>query len=816
MSDLSIDEIIKRAEEIKAEAEQHLIEAERSLQEKAKNAIEDVVVDEKKVLERIARVSAMAEEEDDIKQFKPAKKSSSIFNKAKRIDDEEEEDIKIAKDYSSKNKNTEPTQEDDSDMKLVNDGKTGVVDLAKTRSVKLKRSKREKEERTRQIFVSKTEIDSDSDLESIPTIVAKEELFEKEQNNLEEDIGIQMTFDGFDDKIEAIPTIDEDLAEQILKERRKDKVDKFRLFGPDETDTELGNENIVDEDYENENEKADFINALEKKKRTLNIKLGITTVIGGLLIALAWIFDKPFAPSFLISHYVYFITALVLYVGAIITNFNVIIHGFNFKRGINSDFPIAIASIILLGHTVALTFSQSLCIDNGVLLAPLGAFSLFLSQLGKRQMMIRIIDNFKFISDKNDKYTVENIVNKVDAQIITRDLIEGEPIVKTSVKTDFPTNFLEISCKAEPSDKVSKIIFLASIGASLVLFFVIGLIDNFNTGFNTAISALAITVPASAIFMTNAMLSSISKALSKFGSVVCGVEGARMADNANAMVMEAADLFTKGNCVLHGIKTFNKAKPDDAIIKAAAVMTQTKSPLASVFDDVIIGKQRILPPIDDVLYEDKMGTSAWIYDRKVLVGNRTLLENHNIKLPKKSVEEKYTTDDRKALYLSVDGELTAMFIVSYKAEPNLKRELKRLEKSGIQIIVKSCDPYINEKSLAKLFGLPEGYISVMNPSASRVYDKYSGMEVEKSPAYVVHNGTALGFVSAMHAAEKIVSSYHLLTFLESFGSALGYLAVALLSVIGSYGELTATNIMAYQVVWSLFMMIIAKIRGKRI
>lgn len=802
MSDLSIDEIIKQAESIKAQAEMHLKEAERSLSEKAKNAIDDVVVDEEKVMQKIAKIASPIEEDEEIKEFIPRKKSGELFHKARRIDDEDE-DIKIVGEHNTvkpyKKAEPIPEDEDDEDIKIADD----IGQKAKQKT----------EEKTRQIFVSKTKKDKKSDLESIPTIVAKEHVFESNSNEFDEEIGIQMTFDGFDDVIESVPTIDEDLAEQILEERRRNKVDKFRLFGPEETNVELGNGNDLTMDYESESEKSEILSGLLAKKKSLNVKLIVTSVIGLLLLIFTVFRDDPVFPSELSSHIVYFATALVMYTMAIITNFNVIIHGFNFKRTVNSDFPISVMVILILAHTIALMLNQSLWIDNGVLLASIGTFALFLSQLGKRQMMIRIIDNFEFITNGEQKYTIENIVNAVDAQIIGRGLIDGEPVIKTSVKTDFPTNFLEISCKTEPADKISRIIFFISLLANTALCVIIGLLDNFYTGINVAMCGIAITVPAVSLFLTNIMLTEVSFALSKFGSRVCGIEGAIMADDANAMVMEAADLFSKDSCDLHGIKTFNGAKVDDAIIQAAAVIIQTKSPLAHVFDSVIIGKQSILPRVDDVIYEDRMGTSAWIYEKKVLVGNRDLLIHHGVAVPLESFEQKYTIKDRKALYLAIDGQIIAMFVVSYSADPKLKRELKRLEKSGISIIVKSCDPYINEESLSELFGLPQGYISVMNNSSARIFDKYSGMHVEKSPAYAVHNGSALGFVSAMHGAEIIVSSYHLLNFLESFGSVLGFIVVAILSVISAYTQLTAVNIMAFQVIWSGFMLIVAKLKG---
>ena len=51
---LSIDEIIKRAEKIKAEADRQLEAASKTLDEKAKNAIDEVTVDEEEVARKIA------------------------------------------------------------------------------------------------------------------------------------------------------------------------------------------------------------------------------------------------------------------------------------------------------------------------------------------------------------------------------------------------------------------------------------------------------------------------------------------------------------------------------------------------------------------------------------------------------------------------------------------------------------------------------------------------------------------------------------------------------------------------------------------
>ncbi|MBR4242147.1 MAG: hypothetical protein IKR97_07990 [Eubacterium sp.] len=795
MSDnLSIDEIIKKAQAIRAQAEEQAKSAEKKLDEQAKAASAEIVVDEKAVVDRVTRVFKSIQEEEEIKEFVPSK-SKAAKVKADITDDE---GVKIAPDFS-KNEKTIPVRLGD---KL---DETKVANF------------NESDEKTKPVaIVSSPNKNSESDLEEIPTIVAKENLIDSfdssSSDGFEAEIGDQLTFEGFDDSVEEVPTIDESVAEQILEERRREKVVKFRLFGPDETDLKLGNSEDVKQEYIDRNETDSFLKNLKASAKAQKTRTLLTLVVEVFLIMLTLFKDSAYFPSFLSNHAVYFSAALILFIAAIAINFNSVVHGFKTKGKINFDFAINLVCIAVLIHTATLIFNNSLWIDNGILFAAFGTFALLMSSLGKNKMLQRAIENFEFVSSSESSHALEYMTNNIDAEIISRGLVEDAMVI-TSVKTDFPDHFVEISYKNEPADKLAKTLLPIALICNAILFAAVGFLDNFNSAFNMLVCGLCASLPCCALYLTNSSLCDVSSALKNYGSRVCGYEGAAMAYGANTMVMEASDLFSKTSCEMHGYKPFDGAKVDDAILYAAAVMIQTKSPLKYVFDDIIIGKQAILPRVEKISYEDKQGTSAWIYDKKVLVGNRKMMKNHGIPVPSENFENKHSIRGRKVIYLAVNSKLMAMFVVSYSADPDLKRELKKLEKSGITIIVKSTDPYLNESFLANLFGLPAGFIRVMNVSSAMIYDKYSNMHVESSPAYVVHNGTALGFVSAMRATELIISQRKLIKFLSFFGAALGFGAVALLSLLGAYNQLSAISVILFQAIWNLFVLLISKMRG---
>lgn len=812
---LSIEEIIKQAEDIR-----------KKTLKTARSVMEDIDSTAREITEREIEVPKV-EPENIVIVPKPVKKVEKAEVQKTAV-------IDSALVNAANQDNGKTKVIDQKTRAVVLDDKTGVIE--KVSDIKKKKtffssqssdepiySKRPPEIIERPATIkSKSRFDKTSDLQELPTIVAVDELehtklspldYISSQEQYDSEEGEQIVLAGFEDDTEEVSKIDEDVAEKQLEERRREKVNKFRIFGPDEVDAENNTQRVLSSEYEKGDEKTAFLEKLFASKSSITMSTAMTFALSVILGLLTFFKDSAYIPSFLLDYTAYFITIVVLYAVVMLVNFKTVIHGFKLKNGINSDTPISIVSIIVLAHTILMMVDSNVYIDGGNVYPLAVGFAFFISGLGKHCLISRVIDNFEFLTGLEKTYTIENIINTVDATIISRGLLTGEPSLKTSIKTDFPTKFLDIGCSDEPADNIAKITGMIMLGLNVVLFAVFAILNhNWHIGLNIAVCGMCISVPCISLFNTNSALLGVSAALKKSGAMINGFEGAKVVDNANAIVIEAQDLFGPNSCEIHGIKTFNGAKADDVILKTAAVIMNTKSPLSYVFDDVVIGKQTILPDVDGVVYEDRLGTSAWIYRKKILVGTRDLLIHHGVQVPKEEFEAKYTRKGRKILYLAVTGKVMAMFVVSYNADPSLKRALRKLEKSGMTVLVKSADPFINDESIAELFSLPDGFVRVMNSSNGRAFEKYSNMCAEKSPAYVVHNGSALGFVSAMSGAENLEETRKMLSVLISFGCALGFGVVTLLAIVSGISQLGAVNIVIFQALWCIFVEIVSKIK----
>lgn len=130
---------------------------------------------------------------------------------------------------------------------------------------------------------SRSRFDKTLDLQEIPTILAVDELdktrtvfsanresksdFVPEKDEYDNSDQIRMT--GFDDEVDEVPVIDEELAEEQLRRRREEKVNKFRLFTPEEFegDDKSRAKKIKFDDYRKSSERTQTLESLFKLKQ---------------------------------------------------------------------------------------------------------------------------------------------------------------------------------------------------------------------------------------------------------------------------------------------------------------------------------------------------------------------------------------------------------------------------------------------------------------------------------------------------------------------------------------------------------------------
>lgn len=278
--------------------------------------------------------------------------------------------------------------------------------------------------------------------------------------------------------------------------------------------------------------------------------------------------------------------------------------------------------------------------------------------------------------------------------------------------------------------------FVFTTSVVLLVALVVGLLS-FTTQLTgmSFISALTATVCALVPVMYDPMSRYLffvkGKDLLDRGACISGREALQHISSSDGFVLDAKDVFA-GEIHRFRKSSISRIAQNDSAVFAAAMMYEAGSVLAPCFDSFVQQLNFELPMVENFQYEERLGYSAWIMDRKVLVGNRQMLLNHSITVPSKEHEKAYGKG-RFVMYVAVDGEISATFLVNYKVLSSLRQYSRDFSKTGLVLMFSSREAFLNEEIVAGKLSLDIASVKVLSAKATAVMDKYNSSLEEQAP-----------------------------------------------------------------------------------
>ena len=418
-------------------------------------------------------------------------------------------------------------------------------------------------------------------------------------------------------------------------------------------------------------------------------------------------------------------------------------------------------------------------------------------------MVLRVKDNFRFVSSKGQKYAAKIYNNESVANQMMSGTAADRPIIVYQHKTDFPANFLKISYAPDPSEDLSSKLAPLTTVAAILIALIYGFV---NISFSGAINALAlmtaISIPISTLLSVNVPVRRLCKRLLSFGSMLSGYPSIKQFCDSTSIMLNANELFPRDSVILDGIKTYEEYGVDESLLCGIAILKESQNPIANVFDSVVAETSGTLPEVESVLYEDEMGLVGWINSERILVGSRALMEKYNVETPRLEYEEKYTSNGRQVTYLSRAGRLAAMFVTRYKADPELKSELQRAEANGISFLIRTTDFNITNDLIAELYNLFYRSIKVLPTGLGNVLKEAQSTKEDNSRSYLITGGKASSLARAVSGSIKIKRNISLSVIIQLIAIILGILLSATLALYAGVGVMGTLEVLIYAVFWA--------------
>lgn len=627
---------------------------------------------------------------------------------------------------------------------------------------------------------------------------------------------------------QATPAWEEDEAEQQPPVKRRAPVKRrrrFSVFGSEEKENRPEDEFPVDpgelEDYEKPEDAEAILQDLGAKRRTLLLRTAVTGLSLLLMLLFGLISEYSGVLPAAIPYYLltepYLILELIFLVLAAGFSWPVLWNGVRglFRLQANSDSGAAVAAVASIVQTAALLFAADRVESAAVhLYAPLAVLALLLNALGKLSMVRRVTRNFKFVSSKDPKYAVHLFEDHNTALQMGRGCVAGTPVAAYQSKTKFLRHFLRISYLPDPCEQNSQVIAPIGVVASLILCVATLLLFRDGMAALTAFTAACcVCTPMVNQLCVNLPLAQVSRIAARGGAMLSGYQALDTFSDTNAVLLDARDLFPKSNVILSGIKTFGDQHIDDAILEAAALLGEVGGTLSEIFEQVIQNRRDLLPRVENFTYEDGRGIVGWVSGHRLLVGNRELLKAYKIAPPSRDYEEKYGASGKQVLYLASGGQLMAMFLIAYQPDRRRTAELCRLEDDGVAFLVRTCDPNITPKLVARSFQIDEKSVAVLPERLGKVYVETCEKDAAASaPAWMATKGRPAAMMRLLAACIRQRGNISLAVALQNVAVALGFVLVAFLACYSGLGKLNTLFLLLYELFWTLAIVLLPKLR----
>lgn len=315
------------------------------------------------------------------------------------------------------------------------------------------------------------------------------------------------------------------------------------------------------------------------------------------------------------------------------------------------------------------------------------------------------------------------------------------------------------------------------------------------TGIQVFAMALLICMPATAHISMSRPAHILQKRLSLLGAVLCGWQGVRHAERNAVCPLSCQDLFPPETVKLNGVKFFGSIDHGWTTACAAALARANDSALLPLLEQLPRGRDGMNQLVQDLhVYEG--GVSAVVSGVPAALGTVDFMQRLDVEVPNSARIE-------DAVYVCINGELSAVFVVSYQRSKAAATGLRNLcgWRSLTPVLVSSdfmlTPHFIREKlgvKIQRIQFLPfeeRKQLQDIHPDANAPVMALTTTKELSAKAYAINGAWAL------RSAQSSGANIHML------GGSMGLILTALLLFLGAPDMLTGTNALLFMVAWMI-------------
>ena len=358
------------------------------------------------------------------------------------------------------------------------------------------------------------------------------------------------------------------------------------------------------------------------------------------------------------------------------------------------------------------------------------------------------------------------------------------------------SDFMETYSKMSSPEIVQSIYAVLSLLVCIGIAVFAGMLHGLSMGVQILSTSLLVAVPASFFVSISRPMAILEARLHMVGTVLCGWEGVKDLCGKAVFPISDLDLFPQGSTKLNGVKFYGSRNPDEVVSYTTSVIHAAGGGLVPVFDQLLKSRNGTVYPVHSFRNYGDGGIGGEVDGQPVLVGTMAFLQDMGVEIPEGTMVN-------QAVYAAVDGELCAVYAISYakmrSAAAGLVtlcgyRKLKPLKLSG--------DFMLTESFLRSKFNVKTNRIAFPDRDTCQKLQQHP-IDPDEPTLALTTREELVSAAYAITGARALRQSTKLGVIIHLLGGTLGLIIMLVLGYLGSTELLTPANILLYQLVWAV-------------
>ncbi len=327
------------------------------------------------------------------------------------------------------------------------------------------------------------------------------------------------------------------------------------------------------------------------------------------------------------------------------------------------------------------------------------------------------------------------------------------------------------------------------------------------TAFSISILTVQFGMPMGLLFVYSYSFFSAVKAAFSHDATIIGEASIEEYSNATTVVFAEKEIFPLETTVTKGIKLYD----NNAIYYVLYHLTSLYSKIGGPLKERLIRATAEMGYSHDVevVSVAEKGIEA-VVDGKVhvIAGQARYMEEKGIFVGSDPDDEKMFAEGASALYLVLDGVLSAKLYVSYAVTPELENVIAFLGSENMETVIRSCDPNIDNELLAsklRVSRFPSRVVKCMFEENEDVPSAESGIVSRNSLTALAHAITLCNKIRRVRKTGRTVSIISMIV---------SVLMMVFLALFSSKISIPSLYVALYQIFWMIPVLLFTKLNIK--